>query len=120
MISAMKRIGRVATEPLRQKRTTKRDTKKSSAQLDREITEALTSDRGRSRASRSINPEYLRKAGVAGQLADAAWLRGGLDAMDEELKSLRRSGADQVIIDELERLYHRQAIRTLPEQRVTD
>jgi len=70
------------------------------------------------RRGQSINPEYLRKTKVAGQLADDAWLRGGLDAMDVELKQLRRNDADPVIISEFERLYHKQMLQVLPEQRL--
>lgn len=58
-----------------------------------------------------VNPEYARKVAVAGQLADAAWLAGGLDGMQGELASLRRLDADPVVIAELERLYHGQVIR---------
>lgn len=73
---------------------------------------------GRAHATKQINPEYLRKTRVAAQRADAAWLRGGLDAMDEELKVLRRNDADPVVISEFERLYHNQMLRVLPEQRL--
>lgn len=66
----------------------------------------------------NINPEYLRKTTIAANLADKAWIAGGLDAMHAELASLRRHDADEVIIGELERLYHRQCMRTLPEQRL--
>lgn len=75
--------------------------------------------KARSHATKSINPEYLRKTKIAGQLADDAWLHGGLDAMDAELKWLRRNDADPVIIGEFERLYHKQKLRTLPEQRLS-
>lgn len=70
-------------------------------------------------ATKSINPEYQRKIAVAGQLADDAWLSGGLDAMHAELKSLYRSDADPVIIGEFERLYHKQLLKVLPEQRLS-
>lgn len=63
-----------------------------------------------------VNPEYARKCAVAAALADAAWLRGGLDAMDLELKALRRSDADTVIILEVERMYHNMCKRVLPPQ----
>lgn len=65
---------------------------------------------------KTVNPEYTRKLTVAAQMADSAWLRGGLDGMEDELRSLRSLDADPVIIAELERLYHRQIIRTLPAQ----
>jgi hypothetical protein len=65
-----------------------------------------------------INPEYLRKTAIAAELADSAWLRGGLDGMHAELASLRRLDSDPVIIGELERLYHAQCMRVLPEQRL--
>lgn len=110
-------------------------TKKTPAQLQREIDEALAKpmtgtgrllDRRverkreiKSHASKVINPEYLRKTKVAGQLADDAWLRGGLDMMDVELKWLRRNDADPVIIGEFERLYHNQMRRVLSKQRLT-
>ena len=68
--------------------------------------------------TKQINPEYLRKTAYAAALADAAWIRGGLDAMVEELRSLRRLDADAVIVGELERLYHVQCMRVLPEQRL--
>ena len=83
--------------------------KKSHAQIKREVDEILA---GRH------NPEYLRKTMVAAQLADDAWLRGGIDAMDAELKWLRRNDADPVIIGEFERLYHKQMRQVLPEQRL--
>jgi hypothetical protein len=67
---------------------------------------------------KQINPEYLRKINVAAMLADSAWLRGGLDGMSEELRSLRRLDADPIIISEIERLYHKQCMRVLPEQRL--
>jgi hypothetical protein len=69
-------------------------------------------------ATKLINPEYLRKTTIAAQLADDAWLRGGLDEMDAELKGLRRNEADPVIIGEFERLYHKQMRQVLPEQRL--
>jgi hypothetical protein len=72
----------------------------------------------RPHATKSINPEYLRKTTVAAQLADDAWLRGGLDEMDAQLKWLRRNDADSVIISEFERLYHKQMRQVLPEQRL--
>lgn len=72
-----------------------------------------------SHATKQVNPEYLRKTTVAGQLADAAWLRGGINAMDTELKWLRRNDADPVIISEFERLYHKQMRQVLPEQRLS-
>ena len=43
---------------------------------------------------------------------------GGLNAMDEELKWLRQDDADPVIIGEFERLYHKHALKVLPEQRL--
>jgi hypothetical protein len=45
-------------------------------------------------------------------MADEAWLRGGLDAMHEELGFLRGSDADPVVIGEYERLYHRMVKRS--------
>lgn len=72
----------------------------------------------RGHATKAPNPEYVRKTQVAAQLADDAWLRGGLDEMDAELKELRRGDADPVIISEFERLYHGQMRRVLPEQRL--
>ena len=97
-------------------------TKKSPAQLQGEIDEVLAKPmagrKTRSHAPKSINPEYLRKTKVAGQLADDAWLRGGLDAMDAELKWFRRNDADPVIIGEFERLYHNHMRRVLPKQRL--
>lgn len=75
--------------------------------------------RARSHATKQINPEYLRKTKIAGQLADDAWLGGGLDAMDKELKWLRRNDADPVIIGEFERLYHKQMLQVLPKQRLS-
>jgi hypothetical protein len=62
--------------------------------------------------------EYLRKTAIAASLADTSWMRGGLDGMHAELASLRRLDADPVIIGELERLYHEQMMRVLPEQRL--
>jgi hypothetical protein len=70
----------------------------------------------KSHATKAVNPEYRRKAKVAAQRADNAWLRGGLDEMDAELKWLRRNDADPVIISEFERLYHNQMRRELPAQ----
>ena len=72
----------------------------------------------KSSAAKPINPEYLRKTTIAAQLADDAWLRGGLEEIDAELKWLRRNDADPVIISELERLYHKQMRQVLPEQRL--
>jgi hypothetical protein len=77
-----------------------------------------TQVKARAHAAKLINPEYLRKTTIAAQLADDAWLRGGLDAMDAELKWLRRNEADPVIIGEFERLYHKQMRQVLPEQRL--
>jgi hypothetical protein len=74
--------------------------------------------KARLHATKSINPEYLRKTMVAAQRADDAWLRGGIDEMDAELKWLRRNDADPVIIGEFERLYHKQMRQVLPEQRL--
>jgi len=68
--------------------------------------------------TKQINPAYLRKIAYATELADTAWIRGGLDAMHGELASLRRLDADPVIVGELERLYHRQILRTTPEQKL--
>ena len=68
--------------------------------------------------TKRINPRYLSKVTEAARIADAAWIAGGLDAMHAELASLRRLDADAVIIGELERLYHRQMMRVLPEQRL--
>ena len=59
-----------------------------------------------------IHPEYTRKCLVAAGMADEAWLRGGLDAMHEELGFLRGSDADPVVIGEYERLYHRMVKRS--------
>lgn len=72
----------------------------------------------RSHATKSINPEYLRKTQVAAQRADDAWLRGGLEEMHAELQWLRGNDADPVIIGEFERLYHKQVRQVLPEQRL--
>ena len=57
-----------------------------------------------------INPEYSRKLQVAAEVADAAWISGGLDALQSELASWRRSDADPVIIAELERMYHKMVL----------
>jgi len=62
---------------------------------------------------RKPNPNYTRKIHVAETMADAAWLKGGLDGMQAELASLRRLDADIVIISEFERLYHKQCLRAL-------
>jgi hypothetical protein len=69
-------------------------------------------------AAKTIPAEYSRKIAVASDLADRAWLRGGLDALQEELASLRRLEADDLIASEVERLYHAQCMRALPEQRL--
>lgn len=74
--------------------------------------------KARSHATKPINSAYFRKTVIAAQLADDAWLRGGIDAMDAELKWLRRNDADPVIIGEFERLYHKQMRQVLPEQRL--
>jgi hypothetical protein len=58
-----------------------------------------------------IHPEYTRKCLAAADMADAAWLKGGLDAMQDELGFLRGSDADPVVIGEYERLYHRMVKR---------
>ena len=60
--------------------------------------------------------EYTRKIVVGAGIAAAAWVRGGLDEMDAELKSLRRIDADPVVIAEAERCYHMQCLRSLPPQ----
>lgn len=65
---------------------------------------------------KQINAEYARKCAVAADMADAAWLRGGLDAMHEDLRSLLRIDADPVVIAEVERLYHNKIISTTPHQ----
>lgn len=57
---------------------------------------------------------------AAGALADQAWLRGGLDAMQEELASLHRTEACPVLIAEFRRLYHRQCLRALPTDEALD
>ena len=57
------------------------------------------------------NAEYDRKTCVAKDLADEAYLRGGIVEMHTELKWLYRHEADPVIIAEFERLYHRQIIK---------
>jgi hypothetical protein len=44
-------------------------------------------------------------------MADTAWLRGGLDAMKEELESLIRLEADDVVISEFKRLYYNQIVK---------
>lgn len=54
--------------------------------------------------------EYFRKLAVAGEIADDAYVAGGLDGIRDELCDLRH--ADPVIVAELERLYHRQILRT--------
>jgi len=59
----------------------------------------------------NINPEYTRKTAIAAEIAAAAYAVAGLDGMQAELASLRRTDADAVIIGELERLYHRQIVR---------
>ena len=61
---------------------------------------------------------YTRKISVASAVADAAWLRGGLDEMATELRSIRRLGWDALIVAEVERLYHGMCIRTLPAERL--
>lgn len=61
----------------------------------------------------AINPEYARKLTVAGEIADDAWLLGGLTAMEAELATLRRMDADPTIIAELHRIVRRQ-IALLP------
>lgn len=58
-----------------------------------------------------MNPEYSRKLKVAAEMADAAYLSGGLDGMHRELASLRRLDADPVVIAEFERLYHRTILK---------
>jgi hypothetical protein len=68
--------------------------------------------------SKPLNAEYTRKIVVAAGIAAGAWVRDGLDGMQSELASLRRMDADAVIIAEVERLYHLQCMRTLPEQRL--
>lgn len=55
-----------------------------------------------------VNVEYARKAQVAAQMADTAYLNGSLSGMQAELAFLRRSDADPVVIAEFERLYHNQ------------
>jgi len=65
----------------------------------------------------NIPAEYTRKIVVAAGIAAGAWVRGGLDAMQGELASLRRIDADPLVIAEVERLYHQQCLRTLPEER---
>ena len=65
-----------------------------------------------------INPEYARKITIAGEMADDAYVAGGLDTMRDELRSLRRLASAPVIVGEFERLYHRQCIRVLPKQRL--
>ena len=57
------------------------------------------------------NTEYTRKQAVAAEMADTAWLRGGLDAMKEELESLIRLEADDVVISEFKRLYYNQIVK---------
>lgn len=59
-----------------------------------------------------MRSEYDRKLCVAADLADEAWLRGGLDAMHDELAYLLRMDADSVVIAEFTRLYHKQILRT--------
>jgi HAMP domain-containing protein len=60
---------------------------------------------------KTLNPAYVRKTLVAAQLADAAYIKGGLAGMQDELASLRRTDADGVVIAEFERLYHVQSTR---------
>lgn len=55
---------------------------------------------------KTLNPAYVRKILVATQMADAAYLNGGLTGMLSELAFLRRSDADSIILAEFERLYH--------------
>ncbi len=69
-------------------------------------------------ATNRIHPEYSRKITIAGEMADDAYILGGLDAMRDELRSLRRLASDPVIVGEFERLYHRQCVRVLPEQKL--
>jgi len=68
--------------------------------------------------SNAINPAYSRLCNVAASIADAAYIAGGLDGMHAELCSLRRSDANPVVIAEVERLYHNQCKRVLPEARL--
>lgn len=68
----------------------------------------------------NTNPAYTRKINVAAEIADSAWLRGGLDAVQDELRSLRRTDADPVVIAEVERLYHKQCLRVLPPATVAE
>jgi hypothetical protein len=65
-----------------------------------------------------IAPEYTSKIVVAASIAAGAWLRNGLNGMQAELASLRRMDADLVIVSEVERLYHLQCLRVLPEERL--
>jgi hypothetical protein len=68
--------------------------------------------------SNAANHEYIRKLIVAASIAAGAWVREGLDGMQTELASLRRMDADPVVIAEVERIYHMQCLRVLPEERL--
>jgi hypothetical protein len=57
-----------------------------------------------------LNQEYTRKQRVAAELADAAWLCGGLKAMKADLDYLIRMDADSVVIDEVKRLYYNRIV----------
>lgn len=65
--------------------------------------------------TKQIPAEYTRKMAVAADMATSAYIKGGLDGMREELRSLLRIDACPLIISEFERLYHRQCLRVLPE-----
>ena len=56
---------------------------------------------------------------VASDMADSAYIKGGLDGMHEELRSLLRIDACPLIISEFERLYNKQICRLLPGQRLS-
>jgi hypothetical protein len=58
--------------------------------------------------------EYFRKLVVAADMADDAYLLGGLDGMRDDLASIRHigGGGGSTLVSEYERLYHRQILRS--------
>lgn len=58
--------------------------------------------------------EYMRKIHVAAEMAEAARVKGGLEAMEAEQAFLRGMEADPVVLAEYERLYHAECLRVLP------
>lgn len=63
------------------------------------------------KGAKMLNAEYTRKRAVAAELADTAWLSGGLDAMKTELDYLIRMEADDVVISEFKMLYYNQIVK---------